>query len=400
MVAIMAAAAPSHGNTDTHTNAHPDARSDADGRGLDAPTGGYGDRATDLHIPASPPTEIDVRSSRNLMRLRTMLLALSLAIVPATASAIGVDPAEATPVQREQAQARFVKGRQKYDSGNYKDALAEFQASIDIVQSPNTRLYVARSFREMGRLVEAYVEFGRTMVEAKEHAAADGRYAKAAEAAANERKQMEPYLGFATVNVQNASQESKLTVGGQEIKRGGWFEPVPVMPGQVEVRVDTPNHPSAAQTVKVAAGQKVDVSVDANATTSAPAVPVDRPISSSSTNGTFFTPLRIGAIAAGGVGLVGMVMFAVAGPMSLGTYSDLETRCGKNTPCPQPLQGEVSRGKTEQTVANVGLAIGIVGFVAAGALFGASMVIKPANKEGASTSLVFGPGSVTLHGTF
>ncbi len=334
------------------------------------------------------------------MRANAAILGLFLALAPVTALAVGVDPGDATPVQREQAQARFVKGKQKYDAGNYKDALAEFQASIDIVQSPNTRLYVARSYREMGRLVDAYVEFGRTMVEAKEHAAADGRYAKAAEAAANERKQMEPYLGFATVTVQNPGEESKLVVGGQEIKRAGWTEPVPVMPGDVEVRVETPNHPPATQTVKVVAGQKVDVTIDAKGTEAAPP-PVEqpKPTPPPSTGGTV-KALRIGAIAAGGVGLVGIVIFGIAGQSSVNTYNDLQKKCGMNTPCPSGFQNEVSRGKTEQTIANVGLAIGIVGLVAGGALFGASFLVKSPSKEGASTSVVVGPGSISLHGTF
>ena len=80
-----------------------------------------------------------------------------------------------------------MKGKQKYDGGDYKSALEEFQGSLDIVQSPNTRLYVARCYREMGRLVEAYVELGRTAVEAKEHATVDNRYDKARDAATAER---------------------------------------------------------------------------------------------------------------------------------------------------------------------------------------------------------------------
>lgn len=42
-------------------------------------------------------------------------------------------------------------------------------ASLDIVASPNTRLYIGRCLRDMGRTVEAYVELGRAAVEAKEH---------------------------------------------------------------------------------------------------------------------------------------------------------------------------------------------------------------------------------------
>ena len=335
------------------------------------------------------------------MRLRrAALFALLLAIAPATAMATGVDPGQATPVQREQAQTRFVKGKQKYDAGDYKSALDEFQASTEIVQSPNTRLYVARAYREMGKLVEAYVEFGRTMIEAREHAAADGRYAKAAEAATNERDRVAPYLGFATITVSNPTEESKLIVGGNEIKRAGWTEPVPVMPGDVELRVDTPGHDPVRQTVKMTAGQKIDVALDAATNVKALAPPPPPPTTEPHGDGTT-TALRISAVALGGVGVVGLVMFAAAGTMSLGTYSDLEKRCGKGTPCPTSLQGEVSRGKTEQTVANVGLVLAIVGLAGAGALFATSIILKPSKTEAAPAAVLsFGPGSVALQGTF
>src|SRR5205823_13044545 len=113
------------------------------------------------------------------------------------------------------------------------------------------------------------------------------------------------------------------------------------------------------QTLKAAARQSTDVPGDAAAPPDVFAPPIEqpKPTSSASSGGTT-TALRIGAIAAGGVGVAGMVRVFVAGPTSLGTFSDLEKRRGKNTPCPAALQGEVSRGKTEQTVANVGLALG------------------------------------------
>jgi len=325
---------------------------------------------------------------------RALFLAVPLVLLaPTMAHAIGVDPGQATPVQREQAQARFIKGKQKYDAGDYAAALEEFQGSIDIVQSPNTRLYVARCFREMKKLVEAYVEFGRTMVEAKEHAAADGRYAKAAEAAAAERNAIEPYLGFVTVNVQNPTDETKLYVGETEIKRGGWPEPIPVMPGSAEVRVVTPGRDTATQKLTLQQGDKQSISIAVPAAKAIEPPPPPPPPEKKEGN-KIFVPL---AVAAGGVAVVGFTMFAIGGIASMGTYSDLEKTCGKNTPCPESLKGTIDRGRTEQAIANVGLFIGIAGAVAGGALL--TFALLPSSSK-TQANLTVGPSSITLGGTF
>src|SRR5579884_1681230 len=78
------------------------------------------------------------------------------------ASADGVLPAAATPVQREQAQSRFLRGKDLLSKKRYDEALSEFRASHEIVASPNTRLEIARCLQGMGKTVEAYAELGRT----------------------------------------------------------------------------------------------------------------------------------------------------------------------------------------------------------------------------------------------
>src|SRR5215469_10581808 len=128
-------------------------------------------------------------------------LCAALLALPAAARADGVLPAAATPLQREQAQSRFLRGKDLMDKGQYQDALAEFRASHDIVSSPNTRLEIARDLRASGQLVAAYAEYGRAAVEAKEVASEDDRYRRAYEAASAERAELEPRLAFVSLTV-------------------------------------------------------------------------------------------------------------------------------------------------------------------------------------------------------
>lgn len=320
------------------------------------------------------------------------------------AFAAGVDPGAATDVQREQAQARFSRGKTLYEAGKFDDAAAEFNASNEIVASPNTRLYYARALREGGHTVQAYVELGRTAVEAREHAKEDGRYEKAAETADAERNALKPKLGFVLVHVDHATDDTKLTVGGEDIRRAGWAEPAPVVPGTTEIVVETPGQAPVRQSVNVQQGKTDEITIDAAQNGALPAssspsnaTTADANASASPT-GFDRTKLRPYAYIAGGVGAAGLVTFVVAGVLANGTYSDLQQKCGTSA-CPPAQSSEISRGKTEQTIANVGLVLGVVGLGVGVTLYVLS-IPKSNGTTAATISPVLSPSWSGIRGTF
>lgn len=329
---------------------------------------------------------------------------LAMLSIATPALAAGVDPGAATDVQREQAQARFSRGKALYESGKFDDAAAEFNASNEIVASPNTRLYYARALREGGHTVQAYVELGRTSVEAREHAKEDGRYEKAAETADAERNALKPKLGFVMVHVDHANDDTKLTVGSEDIKRAGWNEPAPVLPGKTDVVVETPGSAPVRQTVTVRQGKTEDVTIDATQNGAVPASSQSSSTAnadanaSASTSGFDRTKLRPYAYVAGGVGAAGLVTFVVAGVLANGTYGDLQQKCGTNA-CPPSDGSEISRGKTEQTIANVGLVFGVLGAGVGVTLYVLSMP-KSNGTTAATVSPVLSPSWAGVKGTF
>lgn len=332
-------------------------------------------------------------------RLAAMLLAVSLFSTPTTiALADGVLPDVATPVQREQAQQRFARGKEFLAKKDYEGAIAEFRASHEIVASPNTRLEIARCLRGTGKLVAAYVELGRTAVEAKELLAQDNRYQKAYDAATAERAELEPKLGFVSLNVQNASDATSVTVGGEEIRRAAWGDPAPVAAGATDVVVSTPGHPPVKRTVTLVAGQKTTLTIDAMAGEPTPAAappPAPEPAPAVDTGGSR-SSLRPWAYVAGGVGAAGLVTFGIAAIMAKSTYDDLNTACNGG-PCPPGKNGEISSGKTQQVVANVGLGVGIVGVAVGATLFVLSM---PKSTADSGAALVVTPTGLKLDGYF
>ena len=327
------------------------------------------------------------------MRSPRLLLALALSCVTwsSLARADGILPDAATPVQREQAQSRFVRGRDLMAKKKYVEALAEFRASHDIVASPNTRLEMARCLRNMGKVVAAYAELGRTAVEAKEVLAQDNRYQRAYDSAIAERADIQPKLGFVTLTIRNATDDTKVTVDGEDLRRAAWSEPVPVAPEAAEVVVTTPGHASVHQAVALAAGQRSAVTIDALSADPVAAAPV----AASSDGGG--SGLRPWAYVAGGVGVAGLATFGVFAVLAKSTFDDLNNTC-HGGPCPPDKSGEVSSGQTQQTVANVGLVVGLVGAAASVTLF---LVSSPGKSDAApAAGLELGPGWAGVRGRF
>lgn len=322
------------------------------------------------------------------------LLAVALAASSAPALAVGVNPGSASPVQREQAQAKFLKGRDLYTQKKYAEAVVELRASMDIVQSPNARLYVARALREQGKLVEAYVEFGRTAIEAEELAGQDARYAKTAASAKVERKEIAPKLGFVTLSVEHAGDGSTLVVGGEEVKRAGWTEPVPVAPGTTEVELRTPGKKPLKKSVTLGPGEKTSLTIDAAdapVDESAPA-PESKPAGPDAATTGGGGGLRIGGFVAAGVGVVGFALFAGFGLSARSKFNDLQAAC---TPtCPSSRAGDVDDGRRAQTIANVGLVIGLVGAAASVTLFVLS------SKKQSTTQVGVSPQGILVQGVF
>jgi hypothetical protein len=301
-------------------------------------------------------------------------------------------------VQREQAQGRFLRGKDLLTKKRYEDALAEFRASHDIVASPNTRLEIARCLVGMTKLVAAYAEFGRAAVEAKELTSEDNRYQRAYDAALTERAEIEPKVGFVTMTIDKPSDSTQVLVGGEEIRRPAWGEPAPVQAGETEIVVLTPGREPIKRKVTVAAGERTSLAIDAQSGDREAAEPAPPPPPPPESAPPPPPPsrswMRTGAYVAGGVGVAGLATFAIAGLMARSTYDDLNHACGGG-PCTADKADEISSGKTQQTIADVGLVFGIAGVAAGATLFVFSM---SKTNHAPSAAIVISPDWIGVRG--
>jgi len=345
-----------------------------------------------------------MRSSAHSMRLFLGRCALSATLLASSvAMASGVAPGEASSAQKTEAMAHFMAGKEAIEQKNWEKAALELRASLEVVNSPNARLVLARALRDSGSLGDAWTEYGRTIGEATKLAATEDRYAKTAEAASTERAELEPKLAFVVVTIAHAPPDATLKAAGRTVPPDQASGPIVVPAGAVDVVLtDASGKELGRQTVSAAVGQKTAVALDAQPPP--PPKPVAEPVATekhdeghvnvplAETSGG--SKLRTYSYVVGGIGVASLALFGVYGLIDNSTYSDLQNKCPHNA-CPPGTQSEVDAGRTQQTVANVSLVIGAVGVAAGATLF----VLSLSPKSSPSTGFVLAPGYLGLRGS-
>jgi hypothetical protein len=137
-----------------------------------------------------------------------------------------------------------------------------------------------------------------------------------------------------------------------------------------------------------------------------PKVPLAAPIAAGEKTAATASPnaddgsgLRTAGYVAGGVGLAGLALFAIAGLGAKSAYDKLQTDCG-HTPCTDEAhRSDIEGGRLMQTAANIGLAAGLVGLGV-----GATLLVlgnqSSAEKRGPSATVSANGAMITYGGHF
>lgn len=121
------------------------------------------------------------------------------AVALALAVALAAPLAHADAAGTRAAQDLYTAGRESFHAALYGRALEDFERSLALSPSPNTRLYIARSLRELGRWNDAAEQYRATLREAEEKGP---RYAATREAAEVELRDVEARLARKTPAVE------------------------------------------------------------------------------------------------------------------------------------------------------------------------------------------------------
>jgi hypothetical protein len=298
-------------------------------------------------------------------------VAITCAIAIWSPAVCAADPGTNDPQVIESARYEFAEGTTHYQRKRWADALRSFEQSFSHVDSPNTELMIARCLRELGRTPEAAAVFSSAEANARRRlTAGEAKYRETADTAASEGAAVRAKLGTLQIHVAHPSG-STLMVDNKTVplsKDGDatlFHEP-----GTASVVVSGARKAEQRQTVTVQAaatikmefaGQEAEPERPSPAppTPPVPPMPREKPASSSSKPSW---PIPA-ALVSGVVTLAGTAVFIGFGADSQSTFEALRDRCGPSS-CGPDDRNEAETGERKQTLANIGLGVGIAGAVA------------------------------------
>jgi hypothetical protein len=305
-----------------------------------------------------------MRVSRTLAQAVAVLLVASQ-LTPVWAQSAAPAPAAASPgapPDEAAIKGKFAAALRLHKAGKFDEALPLFRELVQATQSPNARLYVGLCLQQLGKNSEAYKEMAQTVKDASR----DPKYDQTREAAQSELAVLNVKVGKLVVTLPETPSGLVVTLDGAPIAERDLGASLVLDPGGHRVEATATGHAPVTREVTVEGGETRTVTIafskpEPVAVAPKPEPPPPEPPASRGA-------MRLAAFTAVGVGAAGMIMFAVTGVMARGKYNTLKDACG-DRPCTDPkYAGDVSSGKSLQTVANVGLVVGAVGLVAGGTL--------------------------------
>lgn len=306
----------------------------------------------------------------------------------------------------DEAMKHYAAGKKLLQENKPEAALAELDASLKILKSPNTSLLRAHALRLSNRRPEA-LEAYEDVIEAAGAQVRSGekRFEPTLEEAGKWAATLRAALGVVVVIVRGADEHTEAIVASRSIAGKPASEPgatryrAAVEPGDIEVDVTPSGGKSITKRAAVSAGGEVTVRFDDLSTPSndaavapQPAAPASSPAPSpferpdAPRSSSRMPPTA--SLVLGGVGVVGVVGFAVFGSMAHAKKSELDA-CSPS--CPTSLESEASAGKRDQAIADVALFAGAAA-LAAGAVV---WIVRPgAKKEAPSAAITIAPAWV------
>lgn len=333
-----------------------------------------------------------------------MLLAAKVGVVLASliVAHAGIAEAQRSPETAQKkiyAQRHFEQGLSHFDAKNFDEALAAFRASLELYASPNTRLYVARSLKELGRNAEAANAYEETIRSAHLLESEEPRYRDTSRAAKEELDPLRNSLAQVQLRKASGAAVAYVKLQNESIRPESFGLPTYVNPGEVELVVHYED--GRKKTIQQRAERdKIREII----------LPALDPIKAADDDGPDTTPetpdpaaplpaeeegsgALVGFSLSTGVAVIGAAGAVTFGLLGEAKFSELEQECGG--PCATDRSSDIDAGKTYDTLANVSLVVGAVGVVSA-AVFLAMMLSDDAGETPSERAMTLTPTGVRV----
>jgi hypothetical protein len=303
-------------------------------------------------------------------------------------------PAQADTVQ---ADALFEEGQTLFDAGDYPQACAKFEASLQFVHRLGTLLNLARCHKFEGKTATAYAEFKEAEALARKAGENDR-----AEAAANFAKELEGSLSRLTISVESPPEGLVVKRDGAEVAAASYGVAIPTDPGEHTIQASAPGMLPFETKITIGAtndAQTVTIpplEEDPNAGAVIPGP--DGGGEGAATDSDPGATMRTAGFIVGGVGIAGIGLGAVMGLVASSTASGAEedpTLCpGKQ--CTPAGREEIDSAETTALVSTIGFGVGAAA-LAAGVVLIVLSGSQDAEDQGAAASSGGGySGGLTL----
>jgi hypothetical protein len=251
-----------------------------------------------------------------------------------------------------------------FKEAKFAEALPLFRDLAATTNSPNAQLYVGHCLVKMQRRAEAYRAFSRTLRLAFEQDSE--KYAATREAANLELLQLGAQVARIVLSFNETPADLAVTVDGETVERAELGSPVVLEPGSHRVEVVAAGKQVAPRQLDLVAGETRTVTLQLVPSEPPPRPPVTQEKDPRGATDSR-TTLRTLGFVAGGVGVVGLSVFAIAGLRAKSAHDRLTTECASGCADRQHAD-DIQNGKRLQTTANVGLIVAALGLAGGGTL--------------------------------
>jgi len=331
-----------------------------------------------------------LRCSGGSQTARALSLCLALWCVLIGATAGATEPAAGPSAPSPSPETTFAEAVKIFKSGDAARALPLFLEIGDMTSSPNVQLYIGYCQVELGRNREAHRAFSLALKQSLDLGGT--KYGTTREAARDELAKLNLRLANLTISLIERPANTVVRLDGEVVDSASLGSPLIVDPGLHQVKAEAEGRRTTVREISVDAGGSKTIALlleEKIDQVTAPRTQPERDVAGRRDwRGSRLT--MIGLVVSA-VGVVGLGTFAAAGIRARSVYNRLQTEC-PNGCADASHRSDINDGTTFQTVANVGLALGI-----AGTLTGATLLyLGLADGGSAKPAVAVAPGLVKI----
>jgi hypothetical protein len=288
-------------------------------------------------------------------------------------------------------EALFKAGVADMEAGKLETACPAIAESHRLEPRPGTLFTLAQCEAKWGKVASAVAHFSEYLGFVSQMPAVDhARHVDRAKKAQLQLEKLGPEVPHLTlVPPPGAPRELSVKRDGIVLSAASMGVALPVDPGEHVVVTRTPGGPEHTQHFRIGLREHKRVELVVKQSGAAPRGPAR-----SSASG-----YRSSALVAGGIGVAGVVVGAVAGIVSIGKKKTVDDNCSGRF-CNDEGLSAADDGRTAARVSTAGFAVGAAGLATAVVLW----VLAPRSREGSSAArrwiptASLGPGSSPLVG--